>query len=47
MDGGDGEGRGLLVRVVKLVEVLVQERHVVDAVGPVSEVILKMYHMRS
>ena len=39
MDGGDAEGRGLLVGVVELVEVLVQEGHVVDAVQPVRDVV--------
>ncbi len=41
VDGGDGEGRGLFVRVVQLVKVLVQKRPVVDAVRPVGQVILQ------
>ena len=36
VDGGDREGGRLLVRVVQLVEVLVQLRQVVDAMGPVG-----------
>ena len=40
MDGRDGEGRRLLVRVMKFVEVLVQERRVIHSVVPVSQVIL-------
>ena len=41
VDGGDGEGRGVLVGVVKLVEALVEEGHVVDPVGPVGQVVLE------
>ena len=41
VDGGDGEGRGVLVGVVKLVEALVEKRHVVDPVGPVGQVVLE------
>ena len=40
MNGGHGEGRRLFVSVVQLVEMLVEERSVVDPVGPVSQVIL-------
>ena len=41
VDGGDAEGRRLLVGVVQLVEVLVQERRVVQPVRQVGEVVLK------
>ena len=36
VNGSDGEGGGLLVRVMQLVEVLVEERPVEDAVAPVG-----------
>ncbi len=41
MNGGDGEGRRLLVGVVQLVEVLVQPWPVKDPVAPVGQVVLK------
>ena len=40
MNSGHGEGRRLFVSMVQLVEMLVEERSVVDSVGPVSQVIL-------
>ena len=40
VDRGHGEGRRLLVGVVQLVEVLVEERPVEDAVPPVGRVVL-------
>ena len=40
VDGRHGERRRLLVRVVELVEVLVQEGGVVDAVAPVGQIVL-------
>ncbi len=46
VDGGDGEGRGLLVSVVQLVEVLVQPRPVVDAVRPVRDIVLLINNNR-
>ena len=39
MDGGHGECSGLLVGVVELVEVFVEEGHVVDPVVPVGDVV--------
>ena len=39
MDGGHGESSGLLVGVVELVEVFVEEGHVVDSVVPVGDVV--------
>ncbi len=41
VDGRHREGRRLFVRVVELVEVLVEERHVVQPVMPVRQVVLK------
>ena len=41
VNGRDAEGRRLLVGVVQLVEVLVQERRVVQPVRQVGEVVLK------
>ena len=42
VDGGDGEGRRLLVGVVELVKVFVQEGEVVHAMHPVRHVILRL-----
>ena len=42
VDGRDREGRGLLVVMVQLVEVLVQEGHVVHPVVPVGDVVLPL-----
>lgn len=44
MDGGDAEGRGLLVLVVQLVEVFVEEGQVVHTVVPVRQVVLQTEH---
>jgi hypothetical protein len=41
MNGSDGEGGGLLVGVVQLVEVDVHEWQVEDTMTPISKVILK------
>ena len=41
MDGRDREGRRLLVGVVEFVKMLVQERSVVQPVGPVRPVVLQ------
>ncbi len=40
VDGGDGEGSGLLVPVMEFVEVLVQDGPVIDPVDPVRGVVL-------